>query len=473
VTPAELVEAAIARIERWNPSINAVVTAIYDDARRVARRYTPAPLGGVPMLLKDSHASYAGVATTSASRLLCGTIPRQDSELVRRFKRAGLIILGKANCAELGLTPTTEPSLFGPTRNPWDLHRSPGGSSGGSAAAVATGMVSIAHGTDGGGSIRIPASCCGVFGFKPSWGRNRLESPASPAHARLVVEHVITRSVRDSAKVLDLTCARSSLLNHDATFRGQVGIDPGRLRIAFGVPAEVPVHPDCLNAMTHAAALCGTLGHEVIEATPAFDHAAAAAAFSILWAAGCAAVLETIGQRRGQLVHNEEVEPLTWHLYQRGLGVTALEYGQAEMRLQEITRSIAEFFDVFDVWLTPTVSYPPPPLGSFSAAAQSTSAALSRAGQFAAFAATCNFTGQPGMSVPLYWTAAGVPIGSHFAGRLGDEATLFRLAAQLEQAYPWANRRPPLRAHSEHRSRAPAAFSGQRTESHAGPAQDR
>src|SRR4051812_4409121 len=448
VSATELVEAAIARIERLNPSINAVVAKMYEDARAIARGHLPDALfAGVPFLLKDSLASYAGVPTTSASRLLQGRVCDHDSLLVARLKRAGLIVLGKTNCAEFGLLPTTEPSLFGATHNPWDPNCSPGGSSGGSAAAVAAGMVTMAHGTDGGGSIRIPASCCGVFGMKPTRGVNPCGPEYGDIQVRLVVEHALTRSVRDSAALLDATAGpdvgdSNRFAARQRTFLQEVGVDPGRLRIAVSSPDLVDLHPDCADALEDAALVCRALGHEVVNARPRIDYLRAAQLFTILWTAGCAATLDGIAHRGGIAIRSGDVEPLSWFLYETGRSVSASEYDLAIEELQDMARSIARFFVQYDVWLTPVVTEPPPLLGSFEPPPADPFAAFRRASVFAPVPALCNVTGQPAMSVPLYWNARGLPIGSHFAGRFGDEATLFRLAGQLEKFRPWKARRP-------------------------------
>ena len=446
VAPIELVDAAIARIERLNPGLNAVVTTLYDEARRTARGSLPAgPFSGVPFLLKDSLASYAGARMTSGSRLLHENFAEHDSELVTRLRRAGLIVLGKTNCAEFGLLPTTEPRLFGATRNPWDLQRTPGGSSGGSAAAVAAGMVPMAHGTDGGGSIRIPASCCGVFGLKPTRKRNPTGFDQIDVHSRLVVEHALTRSVRDSAALLDATSLHVTgdpAPPPQRPFLKEVDADPGRLRISFSERALAPVHSDCVRALQDAVALCRELGHEVTETNPPIDYQLAAQSFTTLWTAGCAATIDGISRRNGKSIGADDVEPLTWALYEMGRRVSASDYQFAIVELQVMSRSIARLFTECDVWLTPVLAEPPPVLGSFDAPADDPLAALRRAWAFAPITGICNFTGQPAMSVPLYWTTEGMPIGSHFAGRFGDEATLFRLAGQLERCRPWAGRWP-------------------------------
>jgi amidase len=452
VAPIELVNAAIARIERLNPGLNAVVTKLYDEARRTARSNPPAgAFGGVPFLLKDSLAAYAGARMTSGSRLLREHIARHDSELVTMLRHAGLIVLGKTNCAEFGLLPTTEPQLFGATCNPWDPLRTPGGSSGGSAAAVAAGLGPMAHGSDGGGSIRIPASCCGLFGLKPTRARNPVGADQGDVSSRLVVEHALTRSVRDSAALLDATSLcdpgdTQRIPQPTRPFLQEVGTDPGKLRIAFSAKALAPIHRDCLRALQDAAALCRELGHDVTETDLPIDFQVAARAFTTLWTAGCAATIDGISRRNGKNIGPGDVEPLTWALYEMGRRASASDYQFAIMELQVMSRNIAQLFTGFDILLSPVLTEPPPLLGSFDAPAGDPLAALRRAWAFAPITGICNFTGQPAMSVPLYWTAQGLPVGSHFAGRHGDEATLFRLAGQLERCRPWTGRWPPISA---------------------------
>jgi len=445
VQPIELVDAAIERIEKLNPALNAVVTRMYDQARSDIARIEPgAPLAGVPFLLKDVLAAYAGVPLTMGSRLLSGYVPDRDSELVKRLKKAGLIILGKTNTPEFGILPTTEPHLFGPCRNPWNLTRTTGGSSGGSAAAVASGMVPMAHANDGGGSIRIPASCCGLFGLKPTRGRNPLGPDFGDIMSGLLAEHAVTRSVRDSAVLLDLTSGPDIGDPYGASppmrpFWQEVGADPGKLRICFSTEAGggVAVHPDCIQAVAEAAGLCADLGHTVTEAAPKVDWNLVTRMFMVLWSAGNAATLNILKPEPHQ------VEPLTWTLYEMGKRVSAAEYLQAVTALQRISRGFARFFIDCDIWLTPTLAEPPVPLGTFDSTPDDPLKGLRRSGQFAPFTPSCNITGQPAMSVPLFWNRKGLPIGTHFIGRSGDEATLFRLASQLEAARPWADRIPP------------------------------
>lgn len=454
VTPLELVNAAIERIEHLNPILNAVVTPMYEQARAAAAGRLPrGPFSGVPFLIKDIVASYAGVRMTLGSKFFRDLVPNQDSELVVRLKRAGLIVLGKTNTPELGLLPTTEPWLFGPSRNPWDTSKTTGGSSGGSAAAVAAGMVAMAHANDGGGSIRIPASCCGVFGLKPTRARNPLGPNFGDLMGGFVVEHAVTRTVRDSAALLDVTSGPDLGDPYWAPppkrpFLKEVGVEPGRLRIAFTSKAAtgVPVHADCVDAVRDAAVLCAELGHEVIEAMPKIDGELVGRNFMIVWAAGCAWTIDSAALVLNRKVTPEEFEPATWAVYEIGKGLSASDYLGAVTILQAISRDFARFFVDYDILLTPTLAEPPLPLGSFDSPPEDPLWAQRRAAKFCPFTPICNITGQPAMSMPLYWNADGLPIGTHFIGRFGDEATLFRLAAQLEVARPWANRRPPVSA---------------------------
>lgn len=448
--PIELVDAAIARIDQLNPAFNAVITPIFERARSAADRPLPdGPFRGVPFLLKDLLTSYAGVRMTSGSLSLRDFVPDHDSELVVRLKRAGLVILGKTNTSEFGLLPTTEPRLFGPSRNPWARGRTTGGSSGGSAVAVALGMVPMAHGNDGGGSIRIPASCCGLFGMKPTRGRNPLGPDFGDLISGLVAEHALTRSVRDSAALLDATAGPDVGDPYYAPlpkrpFLQEVGTDPGTLRIAFTTtaPTGVPIHDDCVRAVEEAAKLCSELGHEVNEGAPALDGKLLVNSFLALWSSGAAEEIEVIAVMTGRKQTPDEYEELTWALAERGRAMSAPTYLLAVNALQSIARQVARFFLGYDVWLTPTLAEPPLQLGSFDARAGNPLYGLERAVSWVPFTPICNATGQPAMSIPLYWNSEGLPIGTHFVGRFGDEATLFRLAAQLEAARPWAARCP-------------------------------
>jgi amidase len=358
-------------------------------------------------------------------------------------------VVGKTNTPEFGILPTTEPRRFGATRNPWALARTPGGSSGGSAAAVAARLVAVAHANDGGGSIRIPASCCGVFGLKPSHGRNPLGPNYGDVFGGLVSEHVVTRSVRDSARVLDATAGPEPGApdwgRPARPFADEVGREPGRLRIAFSAesPTGVPVHADCVAAVRAAARLCADLGHDVTaDVRLPVDGRDVGRAFAVAWSAGTAWAIDDWARRTGRAPAPASFEPLTWALAERGRRFTAADYFLARQDMQRAARAVARFFEGWDAWLTPVLAEPPVPLGTFDAPADDPTRALRRAGTFSPFTFLANVTGQPAMSVPLSWNGGGLPIGVHVMAPFGDEATLFRLAAQLETARPWDSRRP-------------------------------
>jgi amidase len=454
VKPIELVDAAIERIEKINPQINAVVTPMYDLAREMATGDLPeGPFTGVPFLLKDITTTYAGVRMTFGSAFMRDFVPDRDSELVIRHKKAGLVVVGKTNTPELGLICTTEPHLLGPTRNPWDTSKTPGGSSGGSAAAVAARMVPAAHGGDGGGSIRVPASCCGVFGLKPTRARNPLGPRLGDVMNGLVVEHALTLSVRDSAALLDATSGPDIGDPYWAPpptrpFLQEVGADPGRLRIAYTAQQAkgINVHEDCVKALDDAVKLCSELGHDVEEKTLDIDFKALSPLFKIIWSAGMAMTADGMGMALGTAATQDQFEPLTWAVIEMGRGNSSAQYLLAVNLLQKTTRDLAHQTVDFDLVLTPTLAEPPVPLGTFDAPQDNPLYPLDRAEEFMPFTAICNVTGQPAMNVPLYWNDEGLPIGVQFIAKFGDEATLFRLAAQLEEARPWAERRPSVSA---------------------------
>lgn len=475
VTPLELVEAAIARIEAVNPQINAVTYTMFNQARQAAQRELPdGPLRGVPFLVKDLLALVAGAPTTASTRLLKEWSPAIDSEMVRRWKQAGLIILGKTNTPEFGITPYTEPTLFGPTRNPYDLARTAGGSSGGSGAAVAARMTPIASGGDGGGSIRIPSAVNGVFGLKPTRGR----TPTGPVNYELwegfAIEHVLTRSVRDSAALLDATAGADPGAPYAAPpserpFLQEVGRDPGKLRIAYTtrslIGVDEPPDPECTRGLQGALQLLRDLGHEVEEAAPVVDNEALAMAFLTIICGQAWNDMRETAALVGKKVSRGDFELLTWVLGHLGKAFSAADYAGARRQLGYAARQIGPFFQQYDVLVTPTLPLPPVMIGALQPT-ESERRLLSaigtlRAGKILAslnlvrplalatfsyirYLAPFNVTGQPAMSVPLHWTDAGLPVGIQFVGRFGDEATLFRLAAQLEQARPWAGRMPAL-----------------------------
>ncbi|MCH7695854.1 MAG: amidase [Proteobacteria bacterium] len=463
ISAVELVNAAIERIERLNPKINAVTMPFFELAQKAAANAsTDAVFAGVPFLLKDLVSEYAGTPRTDGSAFPAGHyISTEDCELVRRYKQAGLIILGKTNSSEFGLVPTTEPKHYGPTRNPWDTSLGTGGSSGGSSAAVATGMVAAAHANDGGGSIRIPASCCGLVGLKPTRGRNSLAPNYGDIAGGIICEHVVTRSVRDSAAILDATAGPMpgepyAPIAPERPYIEQLGRNPGRLRIGLGtVPLSGnPAHPDCIAAVESTARLCEELGHDVEVQSPQIDGQRMLKAFGAVLINYLCWSIKSWGQTTGHTPLAEHFEPMTWKMFQSGMRQTSGDYLMAMQELQQINRGISRFFIDYDVWLTPTLAVPPVPLGYFEYSSDTRDQYFARLAEFTGFTLIANATGQPGISLPLHWNDDGLPIGVHFTGRYGDEATLISLAAQLEQARPWSDRRPPL-AHTVDKSGAP------------------
>ncbi len=453
VTPLELLEEAIARVEKHNPKLNAVVYKFYDRARETARarRVGSAPFEGVPLLLKDILGDCAGVPTRWATSYVPEVPAPADCELVSRYKRAGFIPFAKTNVPEFGLVPTTESRLYGPAHNPWNLAHSTGGSSGGSAAAVAAGIVPIAHANDGGGSIRIPAACCGLVGLKPSRARNSLAPMAGDLINGLIVEHVVTRTVRDSAAVLDATAGAVPGDPYIAPPPARPWLDevsnrPGRLRIAFHTRAldGGPIHPDAVEAVTRAAKLCGELGHEVTEDAPKFDLMEIMPDFTVVWTTSIGYSIEAAKRLIGRAPEREQLESLTWNLYELGKGITAAQYLVAINGLQRFSHGFARFFEKYDLWMTPTLGLPPVKLGEIDLTSPNANMFNPIIAQFANLNPLYNVTGQPAITLPLYWNRDGLPLGVSFGARFGDEATLFRIASQLEQAAPWKDRKPPV-----------------------------
>jgi len=445
VTAAEVLEAALARAEAVNPTLNAITLSLEQEARaRVAAGAPQGPLGGAPFLIKDIGAHVKGAATTAGSRLLRNNLAGADSANVAAYRRAGLVIFGKTNTPEFGLEPVTEPSLFGPTYNPWNLARTPGGSSGGAAAAVAGGIVPAAHASDGGGSIRIPASCCGLFGLKPSRGRVSF-APGDEGWGGLSIQHAVTRSVRDSAALLDAVCTPQGgdpyWLDPPATpFVDEAGRDPGPLRIAFSTRALASDHidPECAQAVRAAAALCESLGHQVEEADPPGDFKGLTGPVGQIVAASIAALIGGEVERRGAPVGDDEIEAVTRGVYESGRRLAAPAYVRAVQAAHAFGRTLAPFFERFDILLLSTLGRPPVPTGWLRGDPPDGAGYLERLFAFMPNTQAFNVTGQPAMSVPLAQSGEGLPIGVQFVGRPAGEATLFRLAGQLERAQPWS-----------------------------------
>lgn len=457
ISPAELLEAAIDRIERWDPQLNAVVIRWFDEARRTAGEPLPdGPFRGVPFLLKDLWATYAGQPLSNGNAALraAGTRSAADTTLVARFRAAGLVTAGRTNSPEFGSVPTTEPVAWGPTRNPWDLTRSPGGSSGGSAAAVAAGMVPIAHASDGGGSIRIPASCCGLVGLKPSQGRITLGPFRDESNVG--VELCVSRSVRDTAALLDAVHGPGVgdtviAPPPQRPYLDEVHADPGRLRIGIldHHPHDLPVAPECTAAARHAGALLESLGHIVVDDHPAaLDDRSFGPRFGVVWATNMAAGIERVREQLGRDITADDIEPMNWVQAEFAKRVSGVDYALGLAAMARFRREVGQWWSPegagFDLLLTPTLGDVPFPIGTFANDPNDPMAPVRRAAQVVAFTPQFNTTGQPAISLPLYWTAEGLPVGVQLVAAYGREDVLIRVAAQLEQAQPWADRRPPL-----------------------------
>jgi len=468
IKSSEVVEMTIERIERINPKINAIIHKMYDEAREKAQNWdkeissgkkSDAIFGGVPFLLKDIMAEYGSAPLSEGSAAIHGYIAPLDTELVKRHKAAGLITVGKTNTPEFGFLPTTEPELFGPTLNPWNQDIIPGGSSGGSAVAVATGIVPLAHGNDAGGSIRIPASCCGIFGLKPTRARNPLGPYFGDFASGIIVEHALSRTVRDSAALLDATSGPDIGDPYYAPpkkrpYLEEVEEDVGRLKIGFltSIPSgwsfESKIHPECEKAVRDAALLCESLGHEVEEINAEelsydnlFMH------FGIIFSSLAGQAISHWEKVLNKKITQEDLEPMSWLFVQNAATRSGADYLIAVTHCHSFSRKIAQWFHKggYDLLLNTTLTTPPIKTGSFKATN------LAKAGKnillmskLVAFTFAYNASGQPAMSVPLYWTADNIPIGIQFAAPFGDEATLFRLAAQLEQERPWIDIKPPI-----------------------------
>jgi Asp-tRNA(Asn)/Glu-tRNA(Gln) amidotransferase A subunit family amidase len=445
VSPVELAELYLERIDRLDPQLNAYVTVDADGALASARTAESAesatPFHGVPISIKDLNET-AGLRTTYSTKACATNVPQFDAAVVRRIRAAGFVVLGKTNTPEFGTIAMTESELNGDCRNPWDVSRTPGGSSGGAAAATAAGLCPVAHGSDGGGSIRIPSSCCGLFGIKPSRGRVS-PAPYGSGSLGLGTSGPIARTVRDAAALLD---AMSGYETGDffvapapeQPFLAEAEIEPGRLRIAWSTtpPLDVPVDPVCSAAVEHAAALLADLGHEVVEATPAWGGDDLLLYFTRIWQVGPA----TAGIEDLSLL-----EPINRMLAEQARATPSPLHAGAIMQLQRLTRQVVAFWDDVDILLTPTLALPPVPIGwTFDETGGDPQLAFDRQTLFTPFTAVVNVTGQPAVSVPLHWSGDGLPIGVQLVGAPFAEATLVRLAAQLEQARPWVGRRPPV-----------------------------
>jgi Asp-tRNA(Asn)/Glu-tRNA(Gln) amidotransferase A subunit family amidase len=452
VSPAELLEAAIARVQARNATVNAVTMPLYDLARQAIADGLPAgPFAGVPFLMKDLTASIAGVPMTRGSRFFADTPPPPaDSEHVARLRRAGLVIFGRTNTCELGLSLTCEPQLHGPTRNPWDTTRISGGSSGGAAASVGARMLPMAHATDGFGSIRAPAACCGLVGLKPTRGRNTMAPYTGEGLGGCSAEHAVTLSVRDCAALLDATAGPGPGDPYVAPpparpFLHEVGTAPGRLRIAWTAasPNGAPVEAEPLRVLRETARLCADLGHQVEHADPAIDGTAVVPTFLTLIAANTVVNLAS-HPTAGRPPRPGEVEKVTYATGQTGERITAADYVRATQAAHRLGRQMAAFHASWDVLLTPGLATIPPKLGWIDMMLDDVAEYWRRVFTLSPFTVWFNLTGQPAMMLPLGTSPEGLPVAVQCVARFGDEATLFRLASQIEAARPWIARRPAL-----------------------------
>ncbi len=450
VSPAELVEAAIERVERHNPALNAVVYQGFDDARaRAAGELPDGPFRGVPFLIKDLAMPVAGWPCTSGSRFARDVVDAADGGLTTRYRAAGVIPIGKTNTPEFGITGTTESAHLGPCRNPWNPEHIAGGSSGGSAAAVAAGIVPVAHASDGLGSIRIPSACCGLVGLKVTRDRNPNLPDGYDYVMGQVVDHVVTRTVRDSAAMLDATGYPDPASPYAAPakpgpYLAEVGKSPGRLRIAWSAetPSGRPISDEVLGALARTAELLAQLGHEVFERGLGIDYraiyAARAPAAAANFAAGVARLIEQVGREP----ERDEFEPLTWSILESGRKVTGVEALRSQHEARMLTRQVLAAFEDIDVYLSPVMGEPPPKIGHIDPVHLEPREVYRRQNRVFPFTPPFNFSGQPSMSLPLAMSESGLPIGMMFTAKYADEATLFRLAGQLEKEAPWSARRP-------------------------------
>jgi amidase len=455
VTPSELLEAAIERMEAIDPAVHALTITWFDHAREVAAGADlPAgPFRGVPFLLKDLYTSFAGQTLSNGCVALrdAAIVDTADTTLVARYKAAGLVVAGRTNSPEMGSLPCTQPTAWGPTRNPWDLERTPGGSSGGAAAAVATGMVPFANASDGGGSIRIPASACGLVGLKPSQGRVTV-GPVR-AEVGLGVEHCVSRTVRDSAVLLD--AVRGPGIGDtviapapERPYADEVGADPGRLRIGLMDvhPRGEALHPDCVDAVRAAATMLAGLGHDVEPAWPAvLGDQTLTQRFMALWATNMATGRNAFAATLGRDVTEDDIEPVNWIQAEFAARMSGVDYATALAASYAFRRQVQRWWtEGWDLLLTPTLAEPPPTIAEFEPVPGDPSAQMRVAGRWVVYTPAFNMSGQPAISLPLHWNDAGLPIGVQLVAAYGREDVLVRVASQLEAAHPWAQRTPAL-----------------------------
>lgn len=450
VSARELAETAIGRIEALNPAINAVILKAYEQALDELDDRTDRPAFlGIPYLVKDLHAPVRGLPLTNGSRMFIDPPATFDSTLIARLRAAGFVMLGRTNAPEFGLSASTEPHRYGPTRNPWNLDHIAGGSSGGAGAAVASGMIPAAHATDSGGSIRIPASCNGLVGLKPTRGLNPYGPHRGDAAHGISHEHAVSRTVRDTAAILDITAgpdvgAPYFVQPAEGGYLAATRKPPKRLRIGFWTRSlqDEAIQGECAAAVQNAARLLEDLGHYVEERRPDFDWSALVHAQFAVLMNSLGPMVAMVERQRGRPLSEGELEPQTAAVVARGREASLESYLGSLARMQMEVRRMAAFFEEFDIFVTPTMAMPPPTLGHLPTDDADVEGFLAKLLALAPYAAPFNASGQPAISLPLHWSADGLPVGVHLVGRYGEDATLLSLAAQIEQAAPWSHRRP-------------------------------
>jgi amidase len=452
VSARELAESSLRRIEQLNPALNAFVEVDGENALIAAQAISPGderPFAGVPIAIKNNR-PVSGLRLTHGCSLMEHYVADYDHNVTRRLRRAGFVIVGSTTLPEYGILPTSEARLFGPTRNPWDLQRTPGGSSGGSAAAVASGMVPVAHGNDGGGSIRIPAACCGLVGLKPS--RGRISSAPDLGDSSIVVDGVLTRTVADTAAILDVLAGYEP---GDATwapapaepFARAAGRDPGELTIAATVlppTQDTVVDPMCVRAVSDASELLRSLGHDVVEADPPWQTDGLQELFGTVFSSHIALSIAYSGIVAGHAPTADDMEPMSWAIFSMIGKLGAIDSMAAAVQLQAFSRRLVAFLEPYDALLTPALAERPLPIGALDPAAADPMSTFTRSGLFTPFTPIFNASGQPGISLPLFVGEDGLPLGVQLIGRPAGEAALLALAKQLEAAVPWVDRRPPV-----------------------------
>jgi amidase len=450
LTATELVDGALRRIDELQPEINAFTHVAHDSALEVAAEIgsgDPRPFAGVPIAVKDNR-PVAGMPITLCSDLFADVVPQHDAYLVRRLREAGFVIVGKTALPEMGILPTTESRRFGPTRNPWNLDRTPGGSSGGSGAAVAAGMVPLAHGNDGGGSTRIPAACCGLVGLKGS--RGRVSVGPDVGDSFLVSDGVLTRTVAETAQLLDVLAGYEPgdatwAPAPEAAFAELAGREPGPLRVGLALNPplrEAEVDPACTEAARSAAQSLESLGHQVDEVTVPWGEGDLLTEFTRVWAPLISAQTMIGGLLRGREATQEDVEPLTWLMWEKAQASHALDFVSAEGRMKALARAVVSFLAPYDLVVTPALARPPVPIGEIHGRGPDPWDHYRRSGHFTPFTAVCNITGLPAISLPMFQDDDGLPLAVQLIGRPLGEGVLLAVASQLEQALPWADRRP-------------------------------